>query len=49
MTSNTDWNSSTSGTVVAYFTNGEDAQNAINALMDEGFAINDIGEPRSRL
>jgi hypothetical protein len=43
MTSSSDWNSSTSGTVVAYFTSGEDAQHAINELVDEGFPINDIG------
>jgi hypothetical protein len=43
MTSNSDWNSSTTGTVVAYFTNGEDAQRAINELVDDGFPIKDIG------
>ena len=43
MTSNYDWNSSISGTVVAYFTNGEDAQRAIHELVDEGFPIKDVG------
>jgi hypothetical protein len=43
MTSNSDWNSATSGTVVAYFTSGEDAQRAINELMDGGFSIKEIG------
>lgn len=43
MTSTSDWNSSTGGTVVAYFSNGEDAQNAINELVDKGFPVNDIG------
>ncbi len=43
MTSTNDSNSSTSGTVVAYFTDGEDAQRAINELVDEGFPISDIG------
>jgi len=43
MTSNSDWNGSTSGTVAAYFSNGEDAQNAINELVDKGFPVNDIG------
>ena len=38
-----DWNSETSGTVVAYFSNGEDAQNAINELVDEGFPVSEIG------
>jgi|HubBroStandDraft_6_1064221.scaffolds.fasta_scaffold154406_1 hypothetical protein len=37
-----DWNE-TSGTVVAYFSNGEDAQNAINELVDEGFPVSEIG------
>jgi hypothetical protein len=36
-------NSETSGTVVAYFSNGEDAQNAINELVDEGFPVSEIG------
>jgi len=43
MTSNSDWNSESSGTVVAYFSNGEDAQNAINELVDEGISISEIG------
>jgi hypothetical protein len=43
MTSSGDWNSSTSDTVVAYFSNAEDAQNVINELVDNGFPINDIG------
>ena len=38
-----DWNSETSGTVVAYFSNGEDAQNAINELVDEGIPVSEIG------
>jgi hypothetical protein len=38
-----DWNSETSGTVVAYFSNGEDAQNAINELVDEAFPVSEIG------
>src|SRR5271165_1285926 len=43
MTSNSDWNSSINRTVVAFFTNGEDAQRAIHELVDEGFPIKDIG------
>jgi len=43
MMSHNDWNSSTSGTVVAYFASGEDAQNAINELVDEGFPVSEIG------
>lgn len=43
MTSNSDWNNETGGTVVAYFSNGEDAQNAINELVDEGFPVSEIG------
>jgi hypothetical protein len=43
MTSSKDWNTEMSGTVVAYFANGEDAQNSINELMDEGFPVSEIG------
>src|SRR5271170_6274955 len=43
MTSNRDWSSSINGTVVAWFKSGEDAQRAINELVDKGFAIKDIG------
>jgi hypothetical protein len=43
MTSSSDWNSETSGTVVAYFSNGEDAQNAINELVEEGIPVSEIG------
>lgn len=43
MTSSSDWNSETSGTVVAYFSNGEDAQNAINELVDDGISVSEIG------
>jgi len=43
MTSNSDWNTETGGTVVAYFSNSDDAQNAINELIDEGFPISEIG------
>jgi len=43
MTSTSDWNSSASGATVAYFSNAEDARNAINELVDEGFPISEIG------
>ena len=43
MTSNRDLNSSTSGTVVAWFESGEDAQRAIDELLNEGFPVNEIG------
>jgi len=43
MTTNSDWNTETGGTVVAYFSNSDDAQHAINELIDEGFPINEIG------
>ena len=43
MTSNSDWNYTTSVTVVAYFSSGEDAQNAINELIDERFPADEIG------
>lgn len=43
MTTNSDWNTGMSGTVVAYFPSGEDAQNAINELVDQGFPAGEIG------
>ena len=43
MTSNRDLNSSTSGTVVAWFESGEDVQRAIDELLNEGFPVNEIG------
>jgi hypothetical protein len=43
MTSTNDWNNTTSVTVVAYFSNADDAQNAINELVDEGFPADEIG------
>jgi hypothetical protein len=43
MTSTSDWNNPTSVTVVAYFSSGVDAQDAINELIDEGFPVDAIG------
>jgi hypothetical protein len=43
MTRNRDLNSSTGGTVVAWFDSGEDAQRAIDELLNEGFPVNEIG------
>ena len=43
MTSTGDWNDTRSVTVVAYFSSDEDAQNAINELVDEGFPVDEIG------
>ena len=43
MTSTTDWNNTDSSVVVAYFASGQDAQNAINELVDEGFPVDEIG------
>ncbi|HTY82659.1 MAG TPA: hypothetical protein VMB19_00495 [Silvibacterium sp.] len=43
MISTSDSNSTASGTVVAYFASGQDAQSAINELVDEGFPVDEIG------
>jgi hypothetical protein len=43
MTATSDWTNETSGTVVAYFSSGEDAQSAINELVDEGVPVTEIG------
>ena len=43
MTSTRDLNNTSGVTVVAYFSSAENAQNAINELVDEGFAADQIG------
>jgi hypothetical protein len=43
MTPTSNWDNTPGGTVVAYFSNGADAQNAINELVDEGFPVDEIG------
>lgn len=43
MTSTSDWNNTSGVTVVAYFSSAEDAQNAINELIDADFAVDQIG------
>ncbi|HTD56149.1 MAG TPA: hypothetical protein VK670_12255 [Silvibacterium sp.] len=43
MTSTSNWNNTSGFTVVAYFSSAEDAQNAINELVDADFAADQIG------
>ena len=43
MTGMSNWNNETGVTVVAYFSSGEDAQNAIDELVDEGIPVTEIG------